>query len=320
MRRSDDKNTVPVKSGDEICGAGGTELSASARERGKAVRRRRANLMRDIENQVVPRLVLAHRSAARTAGGTPGAANVPSGQDVIDFAQLVMSRDVGTLLQSVYALQHRGVSLESLYLDLLAPAARHLGELWNADLCDFTDVTLGLWRLQQVARELSPAFCQDAERRDTQRRILLAPTPGEQHTFGLSIVADFFRRAGWDVWAEQSGPGQDLVAIVRKEWFAVVGFSVGCAGKLEGLASMIHAIRRASRNRNVGVLVGGSIFVEHPELVALIGADATAVDGHQACSQAESLIDVMGARGAELRQDDGCGKTERLVQGRSNLP
>ncbi|MDH5177200.1 MAG: cobalamin B12-binding domain-containing protein [Gammaproteobacteria bacterium] len=28
------------------------------------------------------------------------------------------------------------------------------------------------------------------------RRALLIPMPGEQHTFGLMIVADFFRRAG----------------------------------------------------------------------------------------------------------------------------
>ena len=31
------------------------------------------------------------------------------------------------------------------------------------------------------------------------RRILLTAVPGEQHSFGLYMVAEFFRRAGWDV-------------------------------------------------------------------------------------------------------------------------
>ena len=52
----------------------------------------------------------------------------------------------------------RGASVETLYLDLLAPTARHLGDLWDADVCDFTEVTVGLGRLQQVLHELSPAF------------------------------------------------------------------------------------------------------------------------------------------------------------------
>jgi hypothetical protein len=37
-------------------------------------------------------------------------------------------------------------------------------------------------------------------------------------------------------------------------------------------------------------MVGGPAFNDHPELVALVGADATAVDGRQAALQAEALL------------------------------
>jgi methanogenic corrinoid protein MtbC1 len=186
--------------------------------------------------------------------------------------------------------------MEALYLELLAPAARHLGELWTADLCGFAEVTVGLCRLHQVLRELSPAFQNEGGRRAHGRRALLVPVPGDQHTFGLVMVAEFFRRAGWDVWSGPPASRGELVGIVRREWFAVVGFSASCDTRLEALASGIHAVRRASRNPAVGVLVGGPVFVEHPELATLIGADATAVDGRQATLQAESLLALFATR------------------------
>jgi methanogenic corrinoid protein MtbC1 len=260
-------------------------------------KQRLARIANTIESEIVPRLVLAHRGAPGMAKGAARDGPTADAEQVARFANLILERDVGDALASIEELRARGVSLESVYLDLLAPAARHLGELWEADLCDFTQVTIGLWRLQQIVRELSPAFQTEGEHREHDRRVLLVPVRGEQHTFGLLMVADFFRRAGWDVWAGTPASLEELIAIARSEWFAVVGFSVSCETHLEGLASDILALRRASRNRGVGVMVGGKVFLEHPELAALVGADATAYDARQACSQAESLLALLTARG-----------------------
>ena len=61
----------------------------------------------------------------------------------------------------------------------------------------------------------------------TGRRVLLLPGPGEQHTFGLSMVAEFFRRSGWEVVGGTGPESLDPVRAVRDEWFDVVGISVG---------------------------------------------------------------------------------------------
>jgi MerR family transcriptional regulator, light-induced transcriptional regulator len=66
--------------------------------------------------------------------------------------------------------------------------------------------------------------------------------------------------------------------------------SVSCEVQLDALVATIRLIRRASRNQAVGILVGGPIFVDRPEMVALVGADATAADGLQAPIQAENLL------------------------------
>ncbi|MBP6851739.1 MAG: cobalamin B12-binding domain-containing protein, partial [Rhodoferax sp.] len=167
--------------------------------------------------------------------------------------------------------------------------ARHLGSLWEQDLCDFTEVTIGLGRLHQVLRELSPGFSQPLSHAGNGRRILLLPSPGEQHTFGLVMVSEFFRHAGWDVAGGPWEAGADPVIMVRREWFDVVGFSLGSELHLDELAQCIRAVRKAAINPRVGIMVGGPIFSLHPEFVARVGADGAASDGRKAPDVAEKL-------------------------------
>lgn len=256
-----------------------------------------AVLTRALDADVIPRLVLARRGAQATppADEAPISRRVAT-SEVAAFTRLVLERDVAAASDYVVTLRADGATLETVLLDLLAPAARCLGDMWNEDLCDFTQVTVGLWRLQQLVRELSPAFCDVAEPQDMARRALLVPVQGEQHTFGLLMVAEFFRRGGWDVWAGTVASSDELLELVRRDWYAVVGLSVSSQVRLEGLPAMIHAIRRASRNRAVGIMVGGPVFVERPELAALVGADASAADARQAAVQAESLLALAACR------------------------
>lgn len=257
---------------------------------------RLARLLNTIESEVVPRLVLARRGLAGAPVALPVNDNPPSAAEVAEFADLVLAPEAGRASSFLDALRGRGMSAETLYLDLLAPVARHLGEQWQDDLRSFAEVTLGLMRLHQVLHELSPTFCAGVLPGSQGLRALLVPVPGEQHFFGLVMVSEFFRRAGWEVDSGPAATRQELVRLVGREAFAVVGISVGCERHLDTVAATIRAVRRASRNRSIGVMVGGPMFVEQPELVSLVGADATAVDGRQAVLQAHHLLDLLPRR------------------------
>ena len=260
----------------------------------------RSLLARAVEAEVVPRLVLAHQACADGVPAGPDGP-VPGPEDVVALVALALTSDVPTTVAFIDTLRARGVAMERLYLELLAPAARRIGQLWVEDLCSFADVTLALGRLQLVLRELSPAFVPRAGApRDRRRRAALVAMPGEQHTFGLSVVAEFFLRAGWEVWSEPAPSGAQLAEVVRAQWFAVVGLSVSCDAAVERLPGVIRSVRRASRNPGLGVMVGGRVFFDHPELAAQVGADATATDGRQAALQAETLLALLAGR-AESR-------------------
>lgn len=253
---------------------------------------RMTQLARTIELEIIPRLMLAHRTVPE-----PLPLPVPSGpalpitqHDVQHFARLVLSIDEDTAFVAVQQFIARGASVDKIYLDLLGPTARYLGELWEEDLCSFTDVTVGLGRLQRVLRELSPALGQSVGHPSQGRRVLLLPGPGEQHTFGLVMVAEFFRRSGWDVTGGAWMIGAEAAAMASAEWFDVIGFSLGAEVHLEALACSIAAVRVSSCNRHLAIIVGGPLFGAHPEFVGLVGADGMTIDGREAPSLAEGLI------------------------------
>ncbi|MCA3071293.1 MAG: cobalamin B12-binding domain-containing protein [Rhodocyclaceae bacterium] len=263
-----------------------------------ASERRIAGLVRTIEGEIIPRLMLAHAARGQELVSASGASTRQIESEQVDaLVHAVMTQDTEAALLLVRALIHGGVSLESIYLDLLSTAARRTGEMWEADVCSFTDVTIGLWRLQEVMHEVGMANAIPPRTAEPPHRVLLRQTPGEQHSFGLNMVAEFFRRAGWQVHDDSSEAGTDPVDNVRGRWFDVVGLSLSGERHLDVLATTIHAIRKASRNRGVGVMVGGPLFIEHPDLVARVGADTTANDGRQAVLQAHSMIGLLARCG-----------------------
>jgi methanogenic corrinoid protein MtbC1 len=231
--------------------------------------------------------MLAHRAPEPRSAAFEDLSRVtPAQHDIADFTRLLVEQDATTLSAYLDSLRARGMARETLLLQLLAPAARRLGELWEDDLSDFTQVTVGLGRLQQLLWHLAAPAEDAINHADPRRRALLTVAPGEQHTLGLFMVRDFFRREGWTVAGGTPRTPDEIAGQVRNEWFAMIGLSLGCERHLGALRDTIRAVRRASRNAAIGVLVGGPIFVAKPELALEIGADGTAEDGRSAAEVA----------------------------------
>ena len=263
-----------------------------AARRQQAAPDRQARLNRTIEGEIIPRLMLAHR-VARAADPQPGLQErTPDPEDVAEFARLVLAHDGDVAVSFVQVLRAEGMSLEALFVDLLAPTARLLGDLWRADLCDFTDVTVGVSRLQQIMRAFSPDF-EDGGGWQAGRRALMVPVPGEQHTLGVAMVAEFYRRDGWEVSGEMPRTRAELVDLVRDEWFTAVGLSLSCEGLLGETASIIQLIRRKSLNRSVTIMVGGQLFLHDADLGRRVGADLTTGDGASAVARSNDLLGRM---------------------------
>jgi methanogenic corrinoid protein MtbC1 len=267
-----------------------------------SAKERLARLARTIETDVIPRLVLNHRSPGAQAAAAAAAAaaareSIQLGEhDVVRFVGQILNETESQVIAALQLHRQRGLSVEGIYLQLLGPAARHLGELWEDDLCDFSTVTIALGRLQRLLREMSPDFGREVDHPPHGRRIMFVQPRDEQHSFGLSMVAEFFRRDGWDVIGGVGGTVADPAGTVRSEWVDVIGFSIGSESRLPWLSSCITAVRAASCNKHLRVMAGGPILALHPQWAATAGADATAQNGKEAPGVAESLLMTVSMR------------------------
>ncbi len=247
-------------------------------------------LIQTIEQAVLPEMIRARRGGPRRVQSRDADAAFCD-DEIATLAALSLSTDSEDAVRFVdVAQQGRGAGVEELCLGLLAPAARRLGTLWCDDTCSFMDVTIGMGRLQRALFGLNPRFL-DARRSDKpSRRILMLPTPGEQHTFGLQMAAEFFRRDGWEVDGDVSATCKQACGRVRAMRYDAVGLSLGSEALVDSCARSIRSIRLASKNETITVIIGGQLIEQRPEFVDAVGADAPAGAGSAAPREARTAV------------------------------
>ncbi|MFN3818049.1 B12-binding domain-containing protein [Blastomonas sp.] len=253
---------------------------------------RQVKLARLISENVIPQLLRIHSEVLPDA--PPAEALVealaPSNADIASLADIILGNDLEAAVAYVMVLRERGLSTETLFISVLEPTARLLGEMWDADRCDFVDVTIGVSRLQKLLAIFNNSHTVPAL--DVRRHVLMAMTPGDQHYFGVTMVERFLLAAGWKVQAELSGTADDLAEVARCNWFAVAGFTMGSEQMIDSLKATIDLVRQESRNPTIGIMVGGPLFTANPALALEVGADATAPNAPGAVLVAQKLFDL----------------------------
>ena len=242
-----------------------------------------------IEAEVIPRLLLLHsRSAPWRSIRLPDQPRRCNQADVAMLTTLVISPSGDAAGRFIDSLLNEGVELEDILLNLLAPVARKLGDMWIQDQADFLQVTNGSCELQRLLHKLSPV--DRVRTRSSDHHILLMPAPQEQHSFGLLVVAELFRADGWNVTTNVAPVLAEIERAVRLNAFDVVGFSLSCEVLIEHLVSAIDIARSKSCIASTKVIVGGNAFDADPDLHRRVGADMVARDAHHALALARTSV------------------------------
>lgn len=248
------------------------------------------SLLAVIEQQIIPRLLNVHQLFPAKFRVELEQESEAQPQEYLAFTQHCLRGDVFQANQFVDVLMARGLAHDRIFLELITPAARHLGVLWEQDLCDFAQVTCGLAMMHQIIYRLGYESPAGPRGEGDSERVMLACAPGSQHFLGLTIVADFFRQAGAEVILEISSSESELLRAVANEWFDVVGISVALEAQLKALPELIQHLRASSGNPQVRVVLGGPIFLMqecHPQD---LGADAIFTDAREAVGAVKRLL------------------------------
>jgi methanogenic corrinoid protein MtbC1 len=266
-----------------------------------AARRSTGNLANIVEAEIIPRLMQAHKSLTEAQDAQGDRELSPSDQERTSdptvateatevFARMVLTQGADALRSFIDALADGAVSVQSIYADLLRPTARLLCDLWDQDRLSYTEVTIGLGRLQQLVHSLEWESPYNGENDATSRSVLFAPRPGEQQTFGFYIMEEFFRWSGWRAWIETCSTNAQMASNAQFRWFDMFCLNVCRDTNMEEVSTTIQAIRRASRNQDLFVLVYGRPFVENSSLFQKVGADAAASNAGEALKIAEKAV------------------------------
>ena len=243
-----------------------------------------------IEFDIIPRLLSSQRLMTQVVSSDPDLDRLPTQFEIETLVGLCVSDEPLLGHAFVQQLRGQGMSQETIFLKLITPAARLLGEQFAADEVDFIVVTHGLIGLQAITHEIGYANQQGPLVSGEIKRVMISSAPGSEHMLGASIVSEFFRKEGWQVVLEVSPTARELVQAVQREWFDAIGLSVSIDAQLKDLADLVKNIKSASLNPRAVVMLGGPIFTVMDLQASDFGADGISTDAQKAVVLAMSLV------------------------------
>lgn len=204
---------------------------------------RQAKLASTVSTNIILRLLRLHSEIIIDAPAVEALveALATSKADISSLADVLVGADLEAAAGYVTILRDRGLPIQTLFVELLEPTARLLGEMWDKDEYDFIDVMLGVARRQKLLAGFNNTYT--VASLDDRRQVLMAMTPREQRQFGAQIVERFLLGGGRQVKTVMSGTIDDMVDAARAERFGVAGLTAGSDRQIDALTSTIAALR-----------------------------------------------------------------------------
>lgn len=214
----------------------------------------------------------------RLVGGTSFA-----GKSALDLSQIQILaqaclQGLDAARQVVFGWQRQGQSLEDIYMQGITPCARLLGDWWCADRLDFAMTTIASSHLQQLLHDFSNEFLQESPQPRKGWSLLLLTEPGAQHSMGLFMLSEFFKRAGWTVTVGVPQDVAEFKRLFQSDWFDAVGVSVSTDRHLDTLTQLLPQLRESADNLELRVFVGGPMAFVSPERLKGLAAEVLAQD------------------------------------------
>ncbi len=215
----------------------------------------------------------------------------------LELADLCQRGQAQAAARLIHQLREGGVPVEAIFLQVVQPAAQHLGQGWSDDRLSFTDVTIGLGHLQQLFSGLLDDFQGSGVASVSAETIpdASAPSaffctmPGATHRLGIQMVRAFFARAGWRT---RLGHGEEpaLVSQITAMRPGLIGLSLNSETDLRSAGAFILRVRNACRSFQPFIMVGGAAVPFFPKLVERLDADIVSGDATDALNRATRLV------------------------------
>jgi methanogenic corrinoid protein MtbC1 len=171
------------------------------------------------------------------------------------FTAALIAGDAGEADLAVRDAIEAGLSESEIDERVVAPAMRHIGDLWErgdlsvAEEHLATDISFRVLALQREAFRVA--------RRRTAHQVMLGAVEGEQHVLGLYMAGDLLAHAGFEIRALGADvPIESLRPVVERHDPDIFAFTATMEQSGDLLPLAIDEIRRGAPS--IRVIVGGA--------------------------------------------------------------
>ena len=229
------------------------------------------DLVASLAREVILRV--ASRSVAAGAAARP-----VSQEALLAFSTALASDSPKSAAKIIAAERKAGRPVEDIYVNFLASAARQLGDMWNSDHITFAQVTVGSGRIFAIMRSMRHMF--ETAALPDEPEVIFASVPGETHTLGVRMAADFFRNDGWNISLLVGHSHDDLLAEIAQISSRIIGLSFSGDHSLEALSQLIVALHICAPH--LSIVVCGQEAEEFRAILDLMGVDGIAATMEEA--------------------------------------
>lgn len=227
-------------------------------------------------------------SVLESAFGNKGVDTERARAYLIHLLERQQSKAVDVLVSAVQG----GRSVAEVYESVIEPALSEVGRLWHineATVADEHYVTTATQNAMAVLRMKLPRA------QPNGKRALATSIGGDLHDVGIRMVADLLESDGWQVDCLGANmPTTDLVEHsvdeVGRPQFDLFALSASTGLMVRTAAGAIEALRNASPEHHLPIMVGGGPFRLVPDLWRIVGADGCANSASEAVRLARQLM------------------------------
>lgn len=196
----------------------------------------------------------------------------PSPAELEALCRALISSDQTAAAEIIVQVRAAGTGAEDIYLKYLAAAARRLGDWWEEDRVDFNQVTIGTARMIAIMRSMKHLF--ETSPPLQEKSAIFASVPGENHTLGVRMAAELFRKDGWDISLKLGLDHDELIAQIEQDPRGIVGLSISGKHSVEALSRLVVAIHICCPNALL--LVSGQDIESTRDILNMMGVDGIA--------------------------------------------
>ena len=204
-----------------------------------------------------------------------------------EYLKLLLESDRRRATELIHKAVEEEISIEDIYLNVLQPAQREIGRLWQVNEIGVAQEHYATAVTQMIMASLYSKIFASAK---NGKRMIAACVGNELHEIGIRMVADIFELSGWATnYLGANTPFSAIQESVDLYSANLVALSMASIDDFRQITKIIESLK-TNYGSDLKIMVGGYCFNMLPEMWSRIGADAYADNALEAVNEADKMI------------------------------